>query len=155
MSLTTRVLAALVLGLIVGLVILSYPSPTLQAVVTFIEPIGMLWVNALRMTVVPLVFSLLVAGVASSGNMQAVRSIGVRAILVFLALLIAVGVISLVVVPPMFAGLRVDESTVAALRRSTATVPPPVEASYVSDWILSIIPTNPIKAAADGALLPL
>ena len=155
MSLTTRVLVALALGLIAGLAILAYPSPALLAIVDVIEPIGTLWVNAIRMTVVPLVFSLLVAGVAASTTMDAVRRIGVRALVLFLVMLALVGLLSLVAVPPMFAWLSVDESTAAAMRGSAAPAPPAADAPWMRDWILSIIPTNPIKAAADGALLPL
>src|SRR5437764_660155 len=67
MSATTRVFAALVLGLIAGAAVLAWPAPALLALVRIIEPIGTLWVNSIRMTVVPLVVSLLIAGVAPIG----------------------------------------------------------------------------------------
>jgi Na+/H+-dicarboxylate symporter len=53
-----------------GLVLRAYPTPTFPALVTVIKPVGTLWVNAIRMTIVPLVMSLLVVGVASSGEMR-------------------------------------------------------------------------------------
>lgn len=155
MPLTTRVLVALILGVTAGLLIRSYPTPALLAVVSFVEPIGTLWVNAIRMTIVPLVVSLLITGVASSSDMRTVRSIGVRALITFLALLILCVVISLIVVPPMFAWLHVDAATIASLRGTTNPIVPPTDAPGLRDWILSIVPTNPIKAAADGTLLPL
>ena len=155
MSLTTRVLIALTLGVASGLVIRAYPTPTLMALVDVIEPIGTLWVNAIRMTIVPLVVSLLITGVASTGDMRTVRTIGVRAIVTFLALLLFCAVVSLILVPPMFAWLAVDAATVAALRTSSSAIVPPSEVPGFRDWILSVVPTNPIKAAADGALLPL
>jgi Na+/H+-dicarboxylate symporter len=155
MSLTTRVLIALILGITLGLVIRAHPAPILLAVVNFIEPIGTLWVNAIRMTVVPLVVSLLITGVASSSNMRTVRSIGVRALVTFLALLVLCAIFGLIVVPPMFAWLQVDAATVASLRGSTTAIVPPADAPGLTDWVLSVVPTNPIKAAADGALLPL
>jgi Na+/H+-dicarboxylate symporter len=55
----------------------------------------------------------------------------------------------------MFAWLHVDAATIASLRGSTTAIVPPTEAPGLTDWVLSIVPTNPIKAAADGALLPL
>jgi proton glutamate symport protein len=69
MAMTVRVVIALVLGLAGGLVLRAYPTPTFPALVTVIEPVGTLWVNAIRMTIVPLVMSLLVVGVAS-GEMR-------------------------------------------------------------------------------------
>ena len=155
MSLTSRVLIALALGIAAGLLIRAYPTPALLAVVEIIEPIGTLWVNAIRMTIVPLVVSLLITGVAATGDMRMVRTIGVRAIVTFLALLILCAVLSLVLVPPMFAWLEVNAATVASLRASSTAVLPPSEVPGFRDWIVGVIPTNPIKAAADGALLPL
>ena len=57
-SSTIRVLAALLLGLIAGLGVRWHPTPALLGMANVIEPIGTLWVNAIRMTVVPLVGSL-------------------------------------------------------------------------------------------------
>src|SRR4029453_6941219 len=102
MSPPPRVLIALALGVAAGLLIRAYPTPSLLAVVDIVEPIGTLWVNAIRMTIVPLVVSLLITGVASTGDMRTVRTIGVRAIVTFLALLVLCAAVSLVLVPPMF-----------------------------------------------------
>ena len=74
MSLTTRVLLALAAGVAVGLA-LSEISPALSAkVATIVEPVGTIFVNAIRMTVIPLVVSTLIVGVANVG--AAVRSRG-------------------------------------------------------------------------------
>src|SRR4029079_11349979 len=105
MSLTTRVLLALLLGIVAGLVIRAYPTPALLSVVSVAEPIGTLWINAIRMTVVPLVVSLLITGVASSRDMTFVRETGVRALVTFLALLILCGIVGLLIVPPTFSWL--------------------------------------------------
>lgn len=153
-SLTTQVFAALALGLAGGMIIAAYPSPVLSGIAAVIEPVGTLWVNAIRMTVVPLVVSLLITGVASSADARAVRSIGTRAFATFFGLLLLTAVVGLVLVPPLFSGLHVDPATSAALRASvgTATAPP---APGFKDWLVGVIPTNPVKAAADGAMLPL
>jgi proton glutamate symport protein len=155
MSLTTRVLIALVLGIVAGLVIRAYPAPALLSLVSFVEPIGTLWVNAIRMTVVPLVVSLLVTGVASSRDMTFVRTTGVRTLVTFVALLILCGIVGLLIVPPMFSWLTIDAATVASLRGSASAPPPAAETPGFVDWVLTIIPTNPVRAAADGAILPL
>lgn len=101
MSLTIRVLVALVVGLVLGLIILAHPAPALLRLVDFVEPIGTLWVNAIRMTVIPLVASLLITGVASCSDVRIVRSIGWRTLASFLGLLVLVAAISLLIVPPL------------------------------------------------------
>jgi proton glutamate symport protein len=68
MSLTKRVLVALVLGLVAGLLVLAHPTPALLKLVSWVEPIGTLWVNAFRMTVVPLVVSLRFAKLSKTAN---------------------------------------------------------------------------------------
>src|SRR5262245_19403232 len=155
MSLTTRVLVALLAGIAAGLLIRAYPAPALLSLVSVVEPIGTLWVNAIRMTVVPLVVSLLITGVASSRDMTFVRETGVRALVTFLALLILCGVVGLVIAPPMFSWLNIDPATAASLRGSTNAPASAAETPGFVEWVLTLTPTNPVKAAADGAILPL
>jgi Na+/H+-dicarboxylate symporter len=156
MSLTVQVLAALVLGLIAGLTVREYPAAILLRLIDLIEPIGVLWVNAIRMTVIPLVVSLLITGVASSASLRAVRGIGVRALMTFVGLLLFAAVASLLVVPPLFAWLHIDPAAAASLQ------PNPADASAAAahvptftEWVTALVPTNPIRAAADGLILPL
>ena len=71
MSLTQRTLVGLAAGLAVGVGISAVGDPRLLSAVSFIQPLGVLWVNAIRMTVIPLVVSLLVA--IPAGVISAVR----------------------------------------------------------------------------------
>jgi Na+/H+-dicarboxylate symporter len=64
-SLTTGIIAALVAGLLLGSIISASGNSALASAVGWIEPLGELWVNAIRMTVVPLVVALLIGGIAS------------------------------------------------------------------------------------------
>jgi proton glutamate symport protein len=68
MSLTTRSLIGLGSGALVGAAITATHNAFLQKLVFIIEPVASVWVNALRMTVIPLVFSLLIAGAASAAD---------------------------------------------------------------------------------------
>lgn len=156
MSLTKRVLVALVLGLVAGLLVLTHPTPTLLKLVSWVEPIGTLWVNAIRMTVVPLVVSLLITGVASCSTMRVVRGIGWRAVISFFGLLILVAALGLLIVPPLFAWFRMDPATIATLRGNAGGGPGTTPHILgFGDWLVSVVPTNPVKAASDGAMLPL
>jgi Na+/H+-dicarboxylate symporter len=155
MSLTIRVLVALVLGLAVGLVILAHPTPVLLKFVSLVEPIGTLWVNAIRMTVIPLVVSLLITGIASCSDMHVVRKIGWRTVASFLGLLVLVGAASLLIVPPLFAWFHMDPATIASLRGNAGNTAVAPAIPGFGDWLVSVVPTNPVKAASDGAMLPL
>ena len=58
-----------------------------------LAPIGVLWVNAIRMTVIPLVVSLLITGVASASDVKAIGRIGGRTLVVFLLLIVAIAIV--------------------------------------------------------------
>ncbi len=154
MSLTIRVLLGLVLGLVAGFGVGAAGIPTLDGIVGWIEPLGRLWVNAIRMTVIPLVGSLLVVGIVGT-DVRAVGRIGTRAIGLFLGLIAFAAVLTAIVTPPLVARLPVDEEAAAGLRESLA-VSGPVESQVqtMREWLVSLVPTNPMEAMADGAMLP-
>ena len=156
MSLTIRVLIALVAGLVAGLLIDPSRSPVLAGLVTAADTIGTIWVNAIRMTVVPLVVSLLITGVASAADPRVIRTVGLRAFGTFIGLLLFSATFALLVIPSLFTWLRIDPATSSALRESAATSTVATgQVPMFTDFLTSIIPVNPVKAAADGAMLPL
>ena len=59
---STRVLLALGIGLGGGAAVAATGNPDLLRAVDTVAPIGTLWVNAIRMTIIPLVVSLLITG---------------------------------------------------------------------------------------------
>ncbi len=152
MSLTARVLAALLAGLAAGVVIAWSQSPTLLSVASAVEPIGALWVNAIRMTVVPLVVSLLFTGIASSSG-PSIGRLGGRAVAWFVGLVAAGALLTAIVAPPLLSLANLDSAAFASLREGTSTVA--VALPPFRDWIVNLIPSNPVRAAADGAMLPL
>lgn len=156
MSLTTRVFLALLLGLVAGFVVLAHPTPVLIKLVSVIEPIGNLWVNAIRMTVVPLVVSLLITGVSSTSNVRALRGIGWRALASFLGMLTFCATAGLLIIPLLFRWFHMDSATIASLRGNVAGgVPSMPSIPSFGEWVVSVVPTNPVKAASDGTMLPL
>src|SRR5438876_338409 len=120
-SLTKRVLLALGAGLLMGIGVSAAADPQLLSAVSFVQPIGTIWVNAIRMTVVPLVFSLLVVGVASASDAAAVGRIGVRTLALFIAFLVCSAILAILLAPPIFANLRIDPAAAASLRAAAAT----------------------------------
>lgn len=145
---TASVLWCLVLGLGAGAL-----GP-LRGLAAALEPIGTLWVNAIRMTVIPLVVSLLIVGVASAASARQVGRLGGSAFILFLTLLALAAGFTALVAPWAFTPLSLDPAGTAALRAS-AHLERTAPAVTLTGWLLSLIPTNPVQAAADGALLPL
>src|SRR5438552_15611325 len=97
---STRVLLALAIGVGGGIAIAASHNASLLSVADFIAPIGTLWVNAIRMTVIPLVVSLLITGVASASDIRSIGRLGTRTPLVFLVLL---AIVAIVVMPLVYA----------------------------------------------------
>jgi Na+/H+-dicarboxylate symporters len=96
-SLTTRVLLALAAGVGLGLVLSGIDANLSRRVADAVEPAGTLFVNAIRMTVIPLVVSSLIVGIATSGGGGALARIGLRGVAVFLVLLTLSGVVGALV----------------------------------------------------------
>ncbi len=135
----------------------AFGGPSLFAVVSFIEPMGTLWVNAIRMTVIPLVVSLLIVSVASV-DVGTVGRIGWRALLIFVALLGASALFAALVAPPLFARLPIDAAATASVGESGRAAIATEGVSRLptfSQWLVELVPTNPIRAAADGTMFPL
>lgn len=160
MSLTKRVLIALGAGLVLGIGVSTTGDERLLSAVSFVQPLGVLWVNAIRMTVVPLVFSLLVVGVASASDAAAVGRIGARTFALFLGLLVCSAILAALLAPPIFALLQIDPAMAASLRASAtasgeAAVQSAKQLPTFAQWLTDLVPINPIKTAADGTMLPL
>lgn len=160
MSLTTKVLIALVAGLATGIGISLLEVPALSQLVPIIEPVGTLWINAIRMTVIPLVVGSIIVGVTAAPDPRTIGRVGSRALLLFVVLLLAGAIFAALVAPPLFALLPIDPAAADALRASaTSTAGTAGESAQklvrFSQWVIDLVPPNPVKAAADGALLPL
>lgn len=160
MSLTTKVLIALAAGLALGIAISASDAPALKALVPIIEPVGTLWINAIRMTVIPLVVGSIIVGVTSAPDPQTIGRIGGRALLLFVVLLVAAATFAAVVTPPLFARLPLDPAAMATLQETARAASAAAGESVgkiptFSQWLVDLVPTNPVKAAADGAMLPL
>lgn len=152
MSLATRVLLGLAAGLALGLLLAGAEGGWAATVVAWIEPLGGLWVNAIRMTVIPLLVSLLLVGITSAGSREAVR-LGGRTLAWFVGLVAVSAAIGGALAPPLLRLLGADAAGLPELAGRAAatdvTLPP------FRDWVVGLLPANPVAAAAEGAILPL
>jgi proton glutamate symport protein len=157
MSLTVRVLIGLVAGLAVGFVVNA--SPDLRGVVPWIEPLGSIFINAIRMTVVPLVVASLIVGVAGAPDARAIGRVGWRALALFVVLVLAGAVFGAIIAQPVLTRM-IDPASTAAVREGASQLAGVAQEGArrlptFAQWLIDLVPANPIRAAADGAMLPL
>src|SRR3954464_12121598 len=155
---STRVLVTLGAGVVGGVLIGASGSDSLLRAADSIAPIGALWVNAIRMTVIPLVISLLITAVASASDVKSIGRLGGRTLLVFLLLLAGTAIVVMPFGPALFRLLphrlgapQLPPGAVEAAGQIAAGG----QAQTFSTWLPSLLPSNPIAAAASGAMMPL
>lgn len=155
MSQPTRILLSLVLGLIGGIALAAWTATAADTAILIAQPIGTAWLNALQMTVVPLVVSLLVTGVAATAEAARAGRIAARAILTFVTLLF-VSALAAALLTPLFLDLvplPVDAG--ASLRAALTGAAPVAAAPPIGDLLAHVVPTNALAAATADAFLPL
>ena len=156
MSLATKILIALVLGLASGIGYSLSEASFLHFLPTLIEPIGTLWVNAIRMTVIPLLMALLLTAIADQNASNWVAKLGAKSIGLCIVMTLGSALLALVAAPPLLALLEIDSTVSRELLESTSrdfgseVILPPFR-----DWIVTLIPVNPFSAAVDGSILQL
>jgi Na+/H+-dicarboxylate symporter len=155
MSLTLRILLALLAGLAVGALIAARPDLQSPWLLSAAEQVGGLWVDALRMTIVPLVFGLVVTGICSAGDAASAGGVTGKALLLFAGLLLVAGLFAALAMPLLLTVWPVPEGAREAFRAGFGSVEPPPAIPPAAEWLRQIIPTNPVAAAAEGAMLPL
>jgi Na+/H+-dicarboxylate symporter len=148
----TWILSGLALGLLAGIAGPALLGPGFASALPAAELIGGLWLDALRMTIVPLVFGLVVTGIAGASRTLAAGGIAARAFAAFLLLLIAAVIVTALIAFPALAFWSPDPAALEALRAGAAP-PPPVPP--LAQSIRALVPTNVIAAAAEGAIVPL
>lgn len=150
------VIAGLSAGVVLGIAASVSASPWLLALVRFLEPVGAIFVNAIRMAVVPLVVASLIGGIVSITDERSLTRLGVRSLMVFAALAISAAVLATVIAAPVLARFDIDPSVAEGLRQpATAATAPQATAPGLAQWFTDLVPANPVRAAADGAMLPL
>ena len=157
-SLSFFVIAALAAGVVVGALAQEADAPWLTGALGVVESLGQVWLNALRMTVIPLVFSLLVTGIVSIADAAATGRIAVRSLTVFGLLLVGATVYAILAGLGLLALWPIDPEAGRALLAgvpadSLATVGEAARTDGLRAFLASLAPANLIKAAADDGVL--
>lgn len=150
-SLTAKVLMGMALGIIIGLFInytgLNSPGSFINVYIVdgLFQVVGKMFVNALKMLVVPLVLFSLICGVCGIGNLSTLGRVGTKSFGLYIlttAVAIATAILFAVVAG---IGKGMQASTDASFTGK--------EAPHLTDVLINIIPTNPIQAMASGEML--
>src|SRR5881409_2953189 len=148
-------------GLALGLVAAATQHPLLLALTgTWLRPVGTLFLNLLSMVVIPLVAAALFTGVAGLGNIRRVGRLGIRTLAFFWGTTLAAILIGLVVAALLLPLAPITPDQQAALRQAAAADSGAVrqaaeQITTGARFIVELIPSNPVRAAVDGNLLPL
>src|SRR5216684_2531723 len=150
----------LLAGFALGLAAVWTRSPVLLAATQSLRPLGTLFLNLLSMVVIPLVATSLFAGVAGLGDLRRVGRLGIRTLAFFWAMSLSAILIGFVVAALLLPLAPITADQQAALRVAAAADTGAVRhaAEQIptgARFIVELIPSNPVRAAVDGNLLPL
>ena len=150
MKLHLAIALGLIGGLLLGLAAAATESPTLMWFANAVEPLGTAFVNLLKMVVIPLVAAVVFVGVASLGDLRKLGRMGAIT-MAFFAVAAVIGVLMGMGAMKALLPLASDAAAQAVTAGSVAAPAFP----NVVEFLLSLIPSNPFQAAAEGTLLPL
>jgi proton glutamate symport protein len=145
------ILAALVVGLVLGIMI-GGSAPDLAAAA---DVVGALWLNGLRMTVIPLVVALLITGIAQTAQVARAGRLAGRAVITMMIVLWCSSILAAVMIPLLLTVFPMPTGSADALKAALGSVPPSAGVPPFGDFLRAMIPTNPVAAAANDAILPL
>ena len=149
------ILSALVAGMLLGIAIELVAPDAGTTSLPYVEPIGLLWLNALKMTIVPLVVALLITGITATADAARAGKLAARSVMIFLGAIFLSGSMSLLMTPLLLRLFPLSTGAADALRNGLGGTTEAGPSPTFGDFLLSLIPTNPIAAAADTAILPL
>lgn len=167
LALHWQILIAIILATVVGITIFtlreqSGVEPSILGIgfVTIFGYIGELFLNALRMIIVPLITSSIIVGVAGIGAGGNLGAMGGKTLLFYASTTLAAILVGLMVINVVQPGIVDGEPAreLLALEASTEEVAATVgdsDASDVAEIFLRMVPPNIVQAAADGQMLGL
>ena len=152
------VLVALFVGLVGGTFAQAGGDGIREPLIQVATYVGGLWLDALKMTVIPLIVALLVTGIAKGAEAARAGRIAGRSILWFVIVCTSSAIFGAVMMTLMVGAFPLPEGAGQALRAGLAaidqsTAAPPIPS--VADFFRGIIPSNVIAAASNGDVLPL
>lgn len=148
-TLAYQILIGLILGIIIGAIFFGNPG-----VEKYLQPIGTMFLNMIKMIVVPIIISTLIVGVAGTGDIKQLGKLGGKTLLYFeivTTIAILVGLLSANIFKPGV-GLDISTLTKGNIDQYIQTTEE-VQNNGFMDIIVNIIPSNIIESMAAGDML--
>lgn len=156
MSLTQRIVVAMLMGLLMGALLnIAFSGNVLPVAISswldiylvdgVFDAVGQIFVRSLKLLVVPLVFVSLICGVASLGNNSRMGAVATKTVALYMtttAIAIALAICVAVVIQP---GVGID---LALATEFVAKEAPPLKTT-----LINIFPSNPVQSMANGSIL--
>ncbi len=142
LNMSIKTLIALALGVVAGLLLQDYK----EEAKTYIGPFGTLFLNCIKMIVVPMVFSSIIVGICGIGDAKKVGRIGGKTVLYFFCTTAFAATFGLIVANVF----KIGKGFQIATDVSEVTLS---ENPSIIDTLVNIIPSNPIQALANGDML--
>ncbi len=148
-----QILIGLILGIIVGAIF--YGNPTVE---TYLQPIGTMFINMIKMIVVPIIISTLILGVAGTGDLKKLGKLGGKTLIYFevvTTIAIIVGLLSANIFKPG-EGLDMSALSKGDIDQYIETTEELQSESHgILDIIANIVPSNVIQSMSEGDMLPI
>ena len=152
------VLLALVLGLAGGMLAAKAGDGLREPLIQAASIVGTLWINALKMTVIPLIVALLVTGIARTAEAARGGRIAALSVAFFLGIFLCSATLGAFLTPVLTGLFPLPPSAAEAMQAGLASIDPSATAAVVpkaQDFVRNIVPSNVIAAASNGDVLPL
>lgn len=154
-SLPMQVIIALVLGVVVGLLLFGQDN-----VANYIKPFGDVFLNLIKMIIIPIVFCALALSISNLGDSKKIGIYGWKAILYF-EIITTIAIALGLVIGNLFkpgAGLdptKLPKGDISKYQSSASAAEQSTYGNHFIDTIVNIVPTNIFEALTKGELLPI
>ncbi len=156
LQLYTKVLIGLLAGVLFGMLANQWGFS--DFVFSYIKPIGSAFIKLISMVVIPLVFASLLVGTSSLSDIRKLGRIGAKTMAYYLCTTVIAICIGLLLANTLRPGAGLSEQTRTKLiqsspEESVAPIDTNLKKPTITDILLNIIPTNPIRAFVEGRML--
>lgn len=155
MSNATRILIALAAGLLLGIAATAFSPIIANTAADIADPVGNLWLNGLRMTIVPLVVALLVTGIAQTAEAARAGVVATRSLIWITGVMATSAVMGAILTPLFLSIVPMPGESANALKAALSSASKVEAVPPFGAFMRALVPTNPIAAAANDAILPL
>lgn len=139
-GLTGRVFIGFALGIILGIIF--------REKITVISFIGTIFLNLVKMNVVPLIFFSIVSGVASMSDVTKLKKIGIKTVIYYIVTTILASCIGLFIANTVHPGSGLDMSSLVSSETVEASAMPSIK-----ETLTDMFPSNIVSSMADGNLM--